>query len=193
MAHRVSGFVCAAVLAVLSGAGDSATAADNYALDAAHAGVSFKISHAGVSYTHGRFNEVSGNFTIDAADPAKSTFAVTINPDSVDTANKRRDDHLRSPDFLNVKQFPAMNFKSTSVKAARGGLEVTGDFTLHGVTKPVTFVLDGGKTTEFPKGTQRTGYSTQFKLKRSDFGMDKMLEAIGDEVHVDISFEGTKR
>src|SRR5438045_581123 len=113
--------------------------ADNYAVDGMHAGVSFKISHLGLSWTYGRFNEMSGDFTLDPADPSKSSFNLSIQVNSVDTNNKKRDDHLKSPDFFNVKQFPAITFKSTSVKPVKDGYQVTGDLTLHGVTKPVTF------------------------------------------------------
>jgi polyisoprenoid-binding protein YceI len=167
-------------------------AADDYALDAAHTSVVFKISHIGLSYVYGRFDDVSGAFTIDQ-DPAKSSFALSLKTESIDTNNKKRDEHLSGPDFFNVKQFPEIAFKSKSVKAIDGGLEVTGDLTLHGTTKSVTFALKGGKTAEFPKGVKRTGYSTEFTVKRSDFGMDKMLEAVGDEVSIAISFEGTKK
>src|SRR5262245_41128785 len=168
-----------------------APAADEYALDAMHAGVTFKISHLGLSWTYGRFNDVSGSFTIaDSAD--KCSFALTIKTESVDTGNKKRDEHLRSPDFFNAKQYPTIQFASTAVKEIKDGYEVTGDLTLHGKTKSVTFSLVGGRKAEFPKGVQRTGYSTELVIKRSDFGMDKMTEAIGDEVRVSISFEGTK-
>jgi polyisoprenoid-binding protein YceI len=172
--------------------GDAPARADDYALDEMHTAANFKISHLGLSWTYGRFDDLSGSFTIDA-DAGKSAFALTIKTDSIDTNNKKRDDHLRSPDFFNVKQFPAITFKSTSVKAAEGGYEVTGDLTLHGVTKSVTFPLKGGKTAEFPKGTVRTGYSTELVLKRSDYGMDKLAPAVGDEVYIAISFEGTKK
>ncbi len=141
----------------------------------------------------GRFNELSGNFTLDAADASKSSFAVTVKAESIDTNNAKRDEHLRSPDFFNSKQFPTLIFKSTAVKAIKDGFQVSGDLTIHGVTKPVTFNLLGGRSAEFPKGMQRTGYTTEFTIKRSDFGMDKMLEAIGDDVHLAISFEGTKK
>lgn len=184
----------AAVLAVAlaSSSGLSAARADNYEIDLMHSAVTFKISHLGLSWVHGRFNEFSGNFTIDA-DPAKTSFALNIKPESVDTGNAKRDGHLRSPDFFNVKQFPALTFKSTAVKAVKDGFEVTGDLTLHGATKSITFTLLGGRKAEFPRGVQRTGYSTELAIKRSDFGMDKMLEAIGDEVRIAISFEGVKK
>jgi len=191
MCLRISSLVVALASVLTSAA--SGFAADNYALDASHSGIRFQISHAGLSKTYGRFNDVAGKFTIDTADPAKSSFEVTVKIESIDTGNKQRDDHLRSPDFFNAKQFPALTFKSTKVAKAKDGLEVTGDLTLHGVTKPVTMTLTGGKTAEFPKGTPRTGYTTSFTIKRSDYGMDKSLPAVGDEVEIDVSFEGVKK
>jgi polyisoprenoid-binding protein YceI len=181
-----------AVLLLSFAAASPARAADDYTLDAMHAGVNFKISHLGLSWTYGRFNDVSGAFTIDeSAD--KCAFSLTLKTDSVDTGNKKRDEHLKAPDFFNAKQYPTITFKSTSVKAAKGGYEVTGDLTLHGKSKSVTFTLVGGRKAELPKGVHRTGFSTELVIKRSDFGMDKMTDAIGDEVYVSISFEGTKK
>jgi len=189
---RKSLLAVAGCLAILAMSGPALRAADSYDLDPAHTAVTFKISHIGLSWTHGRFNDVSGRFVIDSAEPTQSSFQLSLKPDSVDTGNEKRDEHLKGPDFLNAKQFPAATFQSTSVKAVQAGLEVTGDFKFHGKTQPITFTLAGGKTAEFPPGVKRTGYSTQFKLKRSDFGMDKMVGAIGDEVFVSISFEGVK-
>lgn len=172
----------------------TAVRADDYGIDAVHSGISFQISHLGLSYIHGRFNDFSGSFTIDTADPAKSSFSLAIKTESIDTNNSKRDDHLKSPDFFNAKQFPAISFTSTSVKPAEGGYEVTGDLTLHGVTKPVTFTLKGGAAAEFPKGVSRTGFSTgQIVIKRSDFGVGKPMPVLGDEVYVSIGFEGTKK
>jgi polyisoprenoid-binding protein YceI len=170
----------------------SLRAADAYQVDPAHTAVTFKVAHLGLSWTHGRFNAVSGRFVIDSAEPTQSSFELSLKAESIDTGNDKRDEHLKSPDFFNTKQFPAASFKSTSVKPVQGGLEVTGEFTLHGRTQPITFTLAGGKTAEFPPGVKRTGYSAQFKLKRSDYGMDKMAGAVGDEVYVSISFEGVK-
>lgn len=177
---------------VIAGGSIAVRAADNYKLDPVHTAVTFKISHLGLSWTYGRFNDVSGQFTIDSADAGGTSFALSMKPESVDTGNSKRDDHLRGPDFFNVKQFPVLTFTSKSVKPIEGGYEVTGDMTLHGTTRSVTFSLTGGRTAELPPGVRRTGYSTEFKLKRSDFGMDKMIGAIGDEIDVAISFEGVK-
>jgi polyisoprenoid-binding protein YceI len=180
-----------ALLAVFVATSVAARAADNYVVDPAHTSVYFKIPHLGLSWTYGRFNEVSGKFSVDAKAPAKTQFALSVKPDSIDTGNTKRDEHLRSPDFLNVKQFPNLSFVSTGVKPVDGGYDVQGDFTMHGMTKPISFVLKGGKQAEFPPGTHRTGFSTELMLRRSDFGMEKMLEAVGDELKVAISFEGT--
>ena len=168
--------------------------ADEYTIDAVHSGISFQISHLDLSYVHGRFNDFSGSFTIDTADPAKSSFSLAIKTESIDTNNKGRDGHLKSPDFFNVKQFPTISFKSTSVKPIDGGYEVTGDLTMHGATNPVTFSLKGGGSKEFPKGVSRTGFSTsQIIVKRSDFGVGKPMPVLGDEVYITIGFEGTKK
>jgi polyisoprenoid-binding protein YceI len=170
-------------------------AGDDYAFDPAHSGVTFQIRHADLSWIPGRFNEFSGECTIDTADPAKSSFKMTIKPDSVDTNNAKRDGHLKSPDFFNTKQYPSIDFVSTEVAPIEGGYKVAGNLTLHGETKPVTFDLKGGNMTEFPKGMPRTGYTTQFKVKRSDFGIAKKIgeKMLGDDVWVTISFEATKK
>jgi len=166
--------------------------ADEYAIDPAHAAFDFRIQHLGLSWTTGRFNAVEGVFQIDPT-PAKCAFAVTLQTESVDSGNKQRDDHLRSPDWFNAKQHPQITFKSTAVKPVESGYEVTGDFTMHGVTKPIMLVLKGGGSAEFPKGVQRTGFTGSTVLKRSDFGMRTMVGPVGDDVQLWISFEGIKK
>jgi polyisoprenoid-binding protein YceI len=193
MHKRPFGAVVTSAFVALIVTSAPARAADDYVVDPMHAGITFKISHLGLSWVHGRFDRFSGYFTIDPDDAGKCSFSMTINADSIDTNNPKRDDHLRSPDFFNVKQFPTILFKSTGVKAIRDGYEVTGDLTMHGVTKPVTLSLAGGRKAEFPQGVQRTGYSTDLILKRNDFGIEKFAGMLGDEVYVSVSFEGTKK
>ena len=124
---------------------------------------------------------------------SKSTFELTIKVDSVDTANKARDEHLRQPDYFDTKQFPTIEFKSTSVKAIKGGYAVTGDFKMHGTTKSITIVLMGGKEHDF-KGTKRVAFSTELSLKRSDYGFDKnAIGPIGDEALILIDCEGVSK
>jgi len=188
-------FICIAIVTtgVLSTLGTSVIRAQEYEVDPAHTAVTFQVSHLGLSWTHGRFNSVSGKFFLDRNDPGRSSFALTISTDSIDTGNKKRDDHLRSPDFFNAKQFPVISFQSTRVSAAEKGYDVTGNLTLHGQRRVVSFRLGGGGTAEFPRGVQRTGFSTRLRIKRSDFGMTNMLEAVGDDVYIDISFEGIEK
>lgn len=171
----------------------SASAADVYDYDAVHSSISFKARHLDISWIHGRFNEASGKFTLDREDPTKSKFELSIVAASVDTANSARDDHLRQPDYFDTKQFPTIDFKSTSVKVVKGGYEVTGDFKLHGKTKSVTLVLTGGKEHVF-KDIKRVAFSTEVSIKRSDFGFDpKNIGLIGDEALIYIDCEGMRK
>ena len=172
---------------------NAANAADVYDYDNVHSSVSFKARHLDISWIHGRFNEVSGKFSLDREDPAKSTFTLSIKADSVDTANKARDEHLRQPDYFDTKQFPTIDFKSTKTKPIDGGYEVTGDFTMHGVTNKVTIVLKGGKEHDFKK-VKRVAFSTELSLKRSDYGFDRRaIGAIGDEALIMIDCEGVRK
>jgi len=170
----------------------TARAGDEYAYDGVHSSVSFKARHLDISWIHGRFNEASGKFVIDRADPSKSTFELSVKADSVDTGNVKRDEHLRQPDYFDTKQFPTIDFKSTSVKAIEGGYEVTGDFTLHGTTKSIVLVLKGGKEIEW-KGVKRVGFATEIAVKRSDYGFDPAaIGPIGDEALILIDCEGMR-
>ena len=169
------------------------SAADEYDYDLVHSSVSFKARHLDISWIHGRFNEVSGKFSLDRESPSQSTFALTIKADSVDTANAARDEHLRQPDYFDTKQFPTITFKSTSVKPIEGGYEVKGDFTMHGTTNEITLVLMWGKEHDF-KGTKRVAFSTELSLKRSDYGFDKnAIGPIGDKALIMIDCEGVKK
>ena len=187
------GTVTVVAVVLVAVAGRPSRAADEYAYDPVHSSVSFKARHLDISWIHGRFNEVEGKFSIDRQDPSKSTFALTIKVDSVDTANKARDEHLRLPDYFDTKQFPTIEFKSTSTKAVSGGYEVTGDFKMHGQTRKVTLVLKGGKEIEW-KGNKIVGFSTEVALKRSDYGFDKTaIGPIGDEALIMIDCEGVRK
>jgi polyisoprenoid-binding protein YceI len=194
MQRCFSAWIMTLVIAALIGNGAStASAADVYAYDPVHSSISFKARHLDISWIHGRFNDAQGTFSLDREDPSKSTFSLTIKVDSVDTANKARDAHLRQPDYFDTKQFPTIEFKSTSTKPIKGGFEVTGNFTMHGKTKEVTLVLMGGKEHDF-KRVKRVAFSTEFSVKRSDFGFDKKaIGPIGDEALIIIDCEGTRK
>ncbi|HEY5312330.1 MAG TPA: YceI family protein [Pirellulales bacterium] len=181
------------VAMVLLALATTARAVDRFYVDPVHSSVSFMISHAGISYIHGRFNDFSGKFVIDKDDPNKSSFTFAIQVASVDTNNAKRDEHLQAHDYFDAKQFPTISFQSTSVKSVDGGYEVAGDFSLHGVTKPITLNLQGSaKTVEFPKGTKRVGFVTSPVIKRSEFGMTAGLPSVGDDVHITIGVEAAQ-
>ncbi len=174
-----------------------AARADEFEIDNSHTSVIFGVSHMGYSITYGRFNNVSGAFTLDAAGPEASTFQMAIDVATIDTNDAKRDDHLKGPDFFNAGEFPVISFKSTKVtgKKTEAGvaLEVAGDLTMHGVTKPVTLELQ--KLGEGPGADGKgfhTGFNGQTKIKRSEFGMTEMIGMVGDEVAVTISFEGVR-
>jgi polyisoprenoid-binding protein YceI len=170
----------------------TAVAADEYAYDNVHSSIGFKARHLDISWIHGRFNEAEGKFVLDREHPEKSTFELTIKAASVDTANEKRDEHLRQPDYFDTKQFPNITFKSTRVKPIDGGFEVTGDFTMHGKTNKVTLKLIGGKEHKF-KDSKRVAFSTELSLKRSDYGFDPAaIGLIGDEALILIDCEGVR-
>lgn len=177
-----------AVLALLGVFAGPALAAD-YAIDPVHTFANFRIKHMGVSYSYGRFDFPEGTVSYDPAAPEKTTLSITIKIDNVNTGVEKRDTHLKSASFFNVKDFPTMTFVSTSAKKVdENNLEVTGDLTIHGVKKSVTVKLEISGTGEF-QGKKLIGFETTFDIKRSDFGMTEMIPGAGDEVRINFSLE----
>jgi polyisoprenoid-binding protein YceI len=165
-----------------------------YSVDNSHSSVIFRIKHLNVSYTYGRFNQIAGTFLFDEADASKSSLSIEIKTDSLDSNSPDRDKHLKSPDFFNVKQFPTSTFKSTAVKATEAGkYEVTGDLTICGVTKPVTFTLTKTGEGDSPFKDHRFGFETNLVIKRGDFGIKFMPELLEDNVWLLISVEGVRK
>lgn len=167
--------------------------AAEYQLDTGHTSIVFKIQHLGISYTYGRIDAGEGRFVVDEPSHEATEFSVTMKADSVDTGLAKRDEHLRNPDFLNAKQFPVIAFNSTEVEDDGGVLRVTGELMLHGVTRPLTIELAKVGEGEDPWGGYRIGYEGVFSFKRSDYGMTNMLDAVGDDITVMISFEGLRQ
>lgn len=170
-----------------------AAAAETYGVDLVHSSVVFRVRHMDVSYSYGRFNKFSGSFTLDEADPGKSRFEFEVDVDSIDTANEKRDLHLKSPDFFNATEFPTIKFTSKSVKRSGDALEVTGDLTLHGKTREITVKIDVTGRIDHPKLGKRAGIESVFTVKRSDFGMPVEPRQLGDEVRLMVSIEGIAR
>lgn len=175
--------------------GVSAQAAD-YAIDTQgqHAFINFKISHLGFSWLYGRFNDFEGTFSWDADAPEASRISVNIDPASVDSDHAERDKHLRSGDFLDVDTYPEASFVSTGVEALDNGrLAVTGDLTLHGVTKEV--VIDAAAVGEGddPWGNYRAGFEGTTKIRLADFGINAQLGPKSEEVLLTLSVEGIRQ
>ena len=170
-------------------------AADTYKIDPAHAIVLYKISHLNLANAYGRFNEPTGQVVWDNDDPTKSTFEFEVAADKVDTGNPKRDAHLKSPDFFDARQFPKITYKSTAVtKKSDNQFELTGDLTMHGVTKPITFVITKtGEGNGLKPGEFRTGWEAQVDLKRTDWGIKGLVGPVGDDVHLTVSFEAVKQ
>jgi len=163
-----------------------------YQVDDVHSSALFRVHHAGAGQFWGRFNDVSGTFTL-SDDPAKMAFAIDISVDSVDSGNDKLDGHLKSPDFFNSKEFPKLSFVSKSAKkAANGMFEVSGDLSMHGVTKPITAMVE--LTGESNMMGSRGGVEAVFTVKRSEWGMNYGVEKgmIGDSVRVVVGLEGVK-
>ena len=165
---------------------------EGYKVDPVHSVVLFKVKHFGAGNYYGRFNDVSGTIVLDSKDPSKSVVELQVKADSIDTANQKRDQHLKGPDFFNVKQFPIIAFKAKDVKkSGKDTYEVTGDLTLHGVTKELKIQAEHVGTGKGMEGEERAGFEASFKLKRSDFGMKFMIGPVGDEIQVIASLECT--
>ena len=174
--------------------------ASTWNIDPDHSSIGFKVRHLMVSNVKGTFGKVSGAVKVDDKDITKSKVNATIDTASIDTGVAKRDAHLRSADFLDVATYPTMTFVSTKiVKSGEEGLKVTGDLTLHGVTRSVVLDVEGPtREVKDPMGNIRRGASASAKINRKDFGLNwnKAMEAggvvVGDEVTISIDVEVIK-
>ncbi|MDF1763579.1 MAG: YceI family protein [Oleibacter sp.] len=162
--------------------------------EGAHASINFKIQHLGYSWLTGRFNDFDGSFEYDKAKPDTSTINITIDTASIDSNHAERDKHLRSEDFLNVSKYPTSTFKSTGFKTTGEGTgEITGDFTLHGVTKSITFPVERIGEGNDPWGGYRAGFTGSTKIKLSDYGIDYNLGPASTHVMLELHVEGIRQ
>ncbi|KAA0570093.1 YceI family protein [Azospirillum sp. Sh1] len=166
----------------------------SYKIDPAHTAVAFIVNHVGFSNVIGRFNTVGGDVTFDKDAVEKSVVNVSIDTTSVDTNHAKRDEHLRSPDFFNAKEFPKMTFKSTKIeKTGDKTGKLHGDLTMLGVTKPVVLDIAFNKDGVSPASKLETaGFSARGTVKRTDFGMKYGAPAIGDDIQLLIEVEAVK-
>jgi len=169
-------------------------------LDPAHSSAEFKVKHMMISNVKGSFSGITGTLTEHATDASLSTIEASIHVPTVSTGDPQRDGHLKSADFFDAEKYPHMTFKSTRVqKKGEGEYAVTGDLTLHGVTKPVTFAVEGptapGKD---PWGNTRIGLSATTKINRKDFGLtwNAALETggilVGEDVQITLEVQFIK-
>ena len=180
-----------AIVLALSGLPVVATA-DSYTIDPSHTYPNFKIDHLGFSTMHGRFGKTTGRMSMDRAKGSGSV-DIVIDAASIDTGHGKRDDHLRSPDFFNVIEFPQITFTSSTVKYLGDGASVTGDLTIMGVTRSVTLDVPRINCGTHPFNKKQVcGFNATTHFKRSDFGMSYGLPGIGDEVSLDIEVEAFK-
>ena len=171
----------------------SANAADTFKVDSVHSFVLFSVQHLGIANTYGRFNDITGTVVFDEDNPSKSSVELSVPIESLDTHNSIRERSLKSPAFFDAKQFPTMTFKSTKVEGSGDTLKVSGDLTIHGVSKPMTVDFKKGGEGKGVFGEMRGGGETRFTIKRSDFGMNFQQGAVGDEVTIVLSLEGIKK
>jgi polyisoprenoid-binding protein YceI len=189
------------LLACLTLAIPAIAGAASYQMDPVHSNIQFKIRHLTVSNVTGTFNKIKGSATMEGEDPSTLKVEVAIEAASVDTGNEKRDQHLRSPDFLDVAKYPAITFVSKKVaKAEPGKLKVTGDLTIHGVTREITVDLEG-PTSEVkdPWGGFRRGATATARIDRRDFGitwntpLDSGGLLVGNEVSIYVEVEWVKK
>lgn len=176
---------------------DAATAnlpVETCIIDPIHSTVVFDISHLNTSHFVGRFNEVKGKYTFDPANLARCSVEVTIPVASLDTGNRDRDTHLLNADFFDSTKYAELKFRSRSVTLRkRGGYQITGDITLHGVTKPISVQADYIGSVEDEKYGNRSGYQVKFKILRSEFGLTAAAGTLGEEVSVLANIEGIRQ
>jgi polyisoprenoid-binding protein YceI len=169
-------------------------------IDPAHSGAEFKVKHMMISNVKGKFSGLSGVLKLDETNYARSTVEASIPVSTVNTGDEKRDGHLVSADFFDAEKFPAMTFKSTRIESVGGGdYEVTGDLTIHGVTKPVVLKLeDVSEPSKDPWGNHRIGLSGTTRINRKDFelGWNAALETggvlVGEEVTITLDVEFIK-
>lgn len=183
-----AGAALAAFVPSPSAPAPAAAAAATYKVDGVHSSVVFKIKHNNVSNFYGIFSSIDGTFSLEDG----GSITVNVNPESINSGNAKRDDHLRSPDFFAVKEYPELSFTSSSLKrTGENTFEAAGTLTLRGQSKPLTVTIEQTGSGEGRGGVPIVGIETKFTIKRSDFGMTYGLgRGLSDEVEVIVSLQG---
>jgi len=177
-----------------------ATSTTTWNIDSVHSSAQFKVKHMMISNVKGEFTTITGNLKYDGDNIANSYVEASIDATTITTRDPQRDAHLKSPDFFDVEKFPTLTFKSTRIsKKVDGELAVAGDLTVHGVTRPVVFEVEGPSApTKDPWGNTRLGLSASTRINRKDFGLtwNSTLETggilVGDEVTISLDVQFIK-
>jgi polyisoprenoid-binding protein YceI len=171
-----------------------------WAIDPVHSTAEFAVKHMMVSTVRGHFKGISGAITLDEADPSHSSVSVEIDASTIDTREPKRDNDLRSANFLEVEKFPTITFQSTKVEATGDDkLRLTGDLTIHGTTRPIEFEATYSGRSKTPYGTEVIGYDATTEINRKDFGLtwNMALETggvmVGDTVKITLGVEAVKQ
>jgi polyisoprenoid-binding protein YceI len=174
---------------LLAASASALAAPQTFTIDPTHTQVTFTWNHFGFSNPSARLEDIKGSVVVDQADWAKSSVEVTMPFSGLHTGVPKLDEHMKTPDFFDAAKFPDVTFKSTKVtKTGAETLDITGDLTVHGVTKPVTLHARINKIGENKMiGSQTAGFDADTTLKRSDFGVNKYVPMVGDEIKVHIT------
>ena len=178
-----------------AGAAVAPAHAADYVIDTAksHASINFRIKHLGYSWLTGRFNDFGGTFTYDEAHPEASKIKVEVKTDSIDSNHAECDKHLRSKEFLDTATYPTATFESTGVKVNGDKATITGNFTLHGVTKPIEIAAERIGGGADPWGGFRQGFSGTTRIPLKDFGINFDLGPASQEVELTLNIEGVRK
>lgn len=181
------------MLISISATASQAMGAGTYHVDRTHSTVIFRIEHLNVAQFYGRFRHISGTFSFNDEQPEKSFIKVSIETGSLKTDHGSRDQEIKSSRMLDEAKYPSIDFVSREIKkVSEKNYQVTGDLTLHGVTRSITVALEHGGEGRSRMGV-RSGIHTIFTIKRSDYGLDMVPSVLGDEVQLIVSLEGVRR
>lgn len=181
-------------ISLLAGFSGSALAADKYTFDKPHTQIMFSIDHLGFSRSSGKFLDYSGTIMFDREAPEKSSVEITIPVGSLEMGDKTWNEHLLAEKMFDVAKYPDMKFKSTAIKVTgEKTADITGDLTLHGVTKPVTLATTFRKAERVEMmNADKAGFAATTTIRRSDFGMSEGIPMVGDEVQITLEVEANK-
>ncbi|MCU1263795.1 MAG: periplasmic protein YceI [Acidobacteria bacterium] len=199
MRHLMTGLlITVMVLALAIMPGRAVLAADTYAIDPAHCHIGFSVRHLIINNIRGRFTDYTGSIVYDEQNISKSSVAITIKAESINTDVKARDDHLRAADFFEVAKYPDITFKSTRVEKRGKGLAAIGIFTMHGVSKEITLPFKINGKSNF-QGETHLGVEAAVTIDRRDFGMNWSATldtgglVVGNDVAIELNIEAVRK